>query len=81
MDRWGWEQIEPWLIRQVELPVGALLCVIDGRTGRPARVPSGARMTLRDLAIEAGAGGVSPRISFATRTRWTCRARHGGLRR
>src|SRR5881397_2485916 len=25
MDRWAWEQIEPWLNRRVELPVGALL--------------------------------------------------------
>ncbi len=36
MDRWGWQQLEPWLERRVELPVGALLCVIDGPTrGRP----------------------------------------------
>jgi site-specific recombinase XerC len=32
MDRWGWEQIEPWLHWRVEMPVGALLCVIDGPT-------------------------------------------------
>jgi len=25
MDRWGWQQLEPWLERRVQLPVGALL--------------------------------------------------------
>jgi hypothetical protein len=42
MDRWGWQQIEPWIQRRVELPVGALLCVIDGPTaaGHGPRRPS-----------------------------------------
>ena len=54
MDRWGWEQIEPWLRWRVEMPVGALLCVIDGPTsGRPWS-PSAARTTLRHLAVAAG---------------------------
>jgi site-specific recombinase XerD len=54
MDRWGWEQIEPWLDRRLELPVGALLCVIDGPTaGRPWSA-SAARTTLRRLAVGAG---------------------------
>jgi site-specific recombinase XerD len=54
MDRWGWEQIEPWLHWRVEMPVGALLCVIDGPTsGRPWS-PSAARTTLRHLAVAAG---------------------------
>jgi hypothetical protein len=36
MDEWGWEQLRPWLGARVELPVGPLFCVIDGRTrGRP----------------------------------------------
>src|SRR5688572_21006841 len=36
MDRWAWEQIDPWLRARVALPVGSLLCVIDGPTqGRP----------------------------------------------
>jgi hypothetical protein len=25
MDRWGWQQMEPWLDHRVTLPVGALL--------------------------------------------------------
>jgi hypothetical protein len=36
MDRWAWDQIEPWLDHRVTLPVSALLCVVDGATaGRP----------------------------------------------
>src|SRR4026209_1595628 len=36
MDAWGWEQLHPWLTARAELPVGPLLCVIDGPTrGRP----------------------------------------------
>jgi site-specific recombinase XerD len=54
MDRWGWQQIKPWLEDRVSLPVGALLCVIDGPTaGRPWSA-SAARTTLRDLAADAG---------------------------
>jgi integrase len=41
MDAWGWEQLQPWLDMRRELPVGPLLCVINGATrGRrwsPAR--------------------------------------------
>ena len=54
MDRWAWEQIEPWLDYRVSLPVGALLCVIDGATaGRPWS-PSAVRAALRCLAVAAG---------------------------
>jgi integrase/recombinase XerD len=54
MDRWAWEQINPWLEHRLTLPVGALLCVIDGATaGRPWS-PSAVRMTLRSLASAAG---------------------------
>jgi integrase len=36
MDDWGWRELEPWLIARVALPIGPLLCVINGRTrGRP----------------------------------------------
>jgi integrase len=30
MDAWGWEQLQPWLDKRRELPVGPLLCVING---------------------------------------------------
>jgi site-specific recombinase XerD len=54
MDRWGWQQIEPWLDFRPALPVGALLCVMHGPTaGRPWS-STAARSTLRDLAVTAG---------------------------
>jgi hypothetical protein len=45
MDDWAWEQLEPWLTVRVELPVGPLFCVVNGRPadgrGRPPlRAPS-----------------------------------------
>ena len=41
MDRWGWQQLEPWLDHRTTLPVGALLCVIDAATaGRPWSPPA-----------------------------------------
>jgi site-specific recombinase XerD len=54
MDPWGWEQLAPWLERRLELPVGALLCIITGpTTGRPWS-GAAARNTLRHLAADAG---------------------------
>jgi site-specific recombinase XerD len=54
MDRWGWQQIQPWLDIRPALPVGALLCVMHGPTaGRPWSATA-ARSTLRDLAVAAG---------------------------
>ncbi|MGH3117684.1 MAG: tyrosine-type recombinase/integrase [Gaiellales bacterium] len=54
MDDWGWEQLRPWLAARVELPVGALFCVIDGPTrGRPWSSPA-VRGEFRRLAAEAG---------------------------
>ncbi len=54
MDPWGWEQIAPWLERRLDLPVGALLCIITGPTaGRPWS-GAAARNTLRHLAADAG---------------------------
>ena len=36
MDQWGWELLRPWLTYRLQIPVGPLFCVIDGRTrGRP----------------------------------------------
>jgi site-specific recombinase XerD len=53
-DGWGWQELEPWLIARVALPVGPLFCVIKGRTrGRPWTA-SGARAELRRAATRAG---------------------------
>jgi site-specific recombinase XerD len=55
--RWGWttwEQLEPWLQARVELPVGPLFCIVNGRTrGRPWTAGA-ARSELRRVAREAG---------------------------
>ena len=54
MDPWGWEQLAPWLQCRLELPVGALLCIITGPTrGRPWS-GAAARTMLRRLAADAG---------------------------
>jgi integrase len=53
MDDWGWQELEPWLITRVALPIGPLFCVINGRTrGRPWTT-SGARAELRRAAARA----------------------------
>jgi site-specific recombinase XerD len=54
MDRWGWQQLEPWLQPRAELPVGALFCVLRGPTrGRPW-APAGVRSQLHIAASRAG---------------------------
>jgi site-specific recombinase XerD len=54
MDAWGWEQLQPWLVARVELPVGPLFCIIDGPTrGRPWS-SAGVRVEFRRLAAQAG---------------------------
>jgi len=54
MDTWGWEQLQPWLVARVELPIGPLFCVIDGPTrGRPWS-SANARVEFRRLAGQAG---------------------------
>ena len=54
MDAWGWEQLRPWLAQRPEMPVGRLLCVIDGPTrGRPWSAAA-VRGEFRRHAAEAG---------------------------
>ena len=54
MDRWAWDQLEPWLSIRDRLPVGALFCVLRGPTrGRPWS-PSGIRVQPRHAARAAG---------------------------
>jgi len=54
MDQWGWELLRPWLAYRVQMPVGPLFCVIDGRTrGRPLTTTS-VRQQLRRAAAKAG---------------------------
>ena len=54
MDAWGWEQLQPWLDMRCELPVGPLLCVINGTTRGRHWSPAAARAELRRTAAAAG---------------------------
>ena len=41
IDRWAWEQLDPWLELRRTPPVGALFCVLRGPTrGRPCAPPA-----------------------------------------
>jgi integrase len=54
MDPWGWDHLRPWLEFRMAMPVGPLLCVIDGPTrGRPS-ASDAARAQLRRTAAAAG---------------------------
>ena len=56
MDEWAWEQVQPWLMSRLELAVGPLFCVINGRgRGRPWS-SAAARAELRRTAAAAGVG-------------------------
>ena len=54
MDRWGWEQLEPWLEIRLKLPNGAVLCVIHGPTAGRRWEASAARKQLHHAATQAG---------------------------
>jgi site-specific recombinase XerD len=54
MDAWGWEELRPWLELRVELPVGPLLCVINGPTRGQPWSSAAARAGLRTTAEHAG---------------------------
>jgi site-specific recombinase XerD len=54
MDRWAWENLEPWLAIRARVPAGALFCVLRGPTrGRPCAA-AGVRSQLRSAALAAG---------------------------
>jgi integrase/recombinase XerD len=54
MDDWGWQEIQPWLERRLELPIGPLFCVINGATAGRPRTTAAARAQLRRTAVAAG---------------------------
>jgi site-specific recombinase XerD len=57
MDRWAWEQLDPWLELRRRLPVGSLFCVMRGATrGRPC-APAAIRAQLHRTALTAGGRG------------------------
>ena len=59
MDRWAWEQLDPWLEVRREFPIGTVLCVMHGPTGRRWEA-SAAR---KQLHHAAGAAGVRRRFA------------------
>src|SRR5918996_6523513 len=54
MDAWGWEELQPWLELRLHLPVGPLLCVINGLTRGRHWSSAAARADLRRTAVHAG---------------------------
>jgi site-specific recombinase XerD len=54
IDAWGWDELRPWLELRVELPVGPLFCVLNGRTRGCQWSSAGARTELRRTAVAAG---------------------------
>jgi integrase len=76
MDRWAWQQLDPWLEHRPSLPVGALLCVIHGPTSGRHWEASAARKQLKHPLLRRASGDGSRRTSSATRTpsRWHTRA-------
>jgi site-specific recombinase XerD len=53
MDRWAWDQLDPWLEIRCELPIGAVLCVIHGPTAGRRWEASAARKQLHHAAAGA----------------------------
>lgn len=54
MDRWAWDQLEPWLEIRRQLPIGALLCGIHAPTAGRRWEASAARKQLHHAAAAAG---------------------------
>jgi integrase len=76
MDEWAWEHLQQWIDVRLELPVGPLFCVINGRPaddhGRPPpRVPSCAarRRRTRSPAFRTAPTAPRPRRRDGTRGR------------
>ena len=54
MEAWGWEELQPWLDLRRELPVGPLLCIVNGASRGRQWSPAAARAELRRTAAAAG---------------------------
>jgi integrase len=68
MDPWGWDQLRPWLELRTAMPVGPLLCVIDGPTHGRRWASDAARAQRRRFAPRPACGGASRRTNSATPT-------------
>jgi site-specific recombinase XerD len=54
MDQWGLDHLRPWLELRMAMPVGPLLCVVDGPTHGRRWASDSARAQLRRVASKAG---------------------------
>ena len=54
MDIWGWDELQPLLETRLELPIGPLLCVINGQNRGRHWASAAARADLRRTAVRAG---------------------------
>jgi site-specific recombinase XerD len=54
MDAWAWEQLRPWLEHRRQLPVGPLVCVVNGPGAGRRWCSSSVRADLHRLAARAG---------------------------
>ena len=75
MDRWGWDQLEPWLELRATLPVGALFCVLRGRPAVALAPRRGSAASCIASPWPPGFVAVSRLISSATRTLSRCPVR------
>jgi integrase len=76
MDRWAWEQLDPWLEIRRELPIGALLCVITDQrpVGAGNRRPRASNCTAPLRARVSGVGSRRTNSGTPTRSRWHTKA-------
>jgi len=69
VDRWAWNQLDAWLEIRAGLPVGCLLCVINGPTAGRHWEASAARKQLHHAAMrqasEAGPANAAGRPTGA----------------
>jgi site-specific recombinase XerC len=69
MDQWGWELLRPWLVYRIQIPVGPLFCVIDGRTRGRSLTTTSVRQQLRRTAAKGGRAPPLRAASVAPRAR------------
>ena len=76
MDDWGWQELQPWLERRLELPIGPLFCVINGttggRTGRPQQPAPNSDAQRQQLECAAASHHTSS--ATPTPSRWRAKA-------
>jgi integrase len=75
MDAWGWGQLQPWLELRLQLPVGPLLCVINGPTRGRHWSSAAARADCGEPPSTRGSAGASRPTSSGTPTPSSLRAK------